>query len=335
MNPSPAPPSSPETSAPPRPMRERDITELRQEARDLSLAGAGEPEAIASVEEISCSGVPARLYRPAGDERTALVWLHGGGWMLCDPACYDTMARALANRAGCAVLSVGYRRAPEHRYPAATDDAWRATRWASGQFGQVAVGGDSSGGNLAAAVALRAREAGLRLALQLLVYPVLDADPDATYREDFAKRHGDPADPTAPVVSWPDNMRYIWQQYVPDPARRREADAAPMRAASLASLAPALLITAERDILRAEAEEYARRLAADGVPVQLHHYPATNHGFFHLLATADARAAVAAAAAALREAFGEHSASRRRPRRTEPEARPGPNPRISLCRMPA
>ena len=189
MNPSPASPASPETSVPPRPMRERDIAELRQEAYDLSLAGAGEPEQITSVEEISCSGVPAWLYQPAGNERTALVWLHGGGWMLCDPACYDTMARALANRAGCAVLSVDYRRAPEHRYPVATDDAWRATQWASGQFGQVAVGGDSSGGNLAAAVALRARDHGLRLALQLLVYPVLDADPNASYREDYAKRH--------------------------------------------------------------------------------------------------------------------------------------------------
>ncbi len=339
MNPSPASPASPaspEASVPPRLMRERDITELRHEARDLSLAGAGEPEAIASVEEISCSAVPAWLYRPAGNERTALVWLHGGGWMLCDPACYDAMARALANRAGCAVLSVDYRRAPEHRYPAATDDAWRATRWASGQFGQVAVGGDSSGGNLAAAVALRARQARIRLALQLLIYPVLDADPDASYREEFAKRHGDPADPTALGAGWRDNMRYIWQQYVPDPARRREADAAPMRAASLAGLAPALLITAEHDILRAETEEYARRLAADGVPVRLHHYPGTNHGFFHLLAaTADARDAVAAAAAALREAFSEHPAGDRRRRHHEQQAGPERKPRISLCRMPA
>ena len=202
-------------------------------------AGTGDPEEISSIEEITCGGVPARLYRPAGDDQAALVWLHGGGWMLCDPACYDTMARALADRASCAVLSVDYRRAPEHRYPAATDDAWRATRWAFGQFGQVAVGGDSSGGNLAAAVALRARDHGLSLAMQLLIYPVLDADPDASYREDFAKRHEGLAGPAVFGIAWRDNMQYIWQQYVPDPALRRDADASPMRAASLASLAPA------------------------------------------------------------------------------------------------
>jgi acetyl esterase len=319
MNPSPASPTSQETSAP-RPMAERDITELRQEAHDLSLAGAGQPEEISSIEEITCGGVPAWLYWPAGHhDQAVLVWLHGGGWMLCDPACYDAMARALANRAGCAVLSVDYRRAPEHRYPAASDDAWRATQWAAGRFGQVAVGGDSSGGNLAAAVALRARDHGLRLALQLLIYPVLDADPDASYREDFVRRHEDPDDPTAFGICWRENMQYIWQQYVPDPARRREADAAPMRAVSLASLPPALLITAGRDILRAETEQYARRLATDGVPVQLHNYPGMSHGFFHLLAAAgDAGDAVARAAAALRQAFGGH-----------------PAPRIPLCTMSA
>ncbi len=332
MNPSLARPDLPA----PRPMRERDLTELRREARDLSLAGAGEPEEIRSAEDVTCGGVPARLYRPAGGDRAALVWLHGGGWMLCDPACYDAMARALANRAGCAVLSVDYRRAPEHRYPAATDDAWRATRWASGQFGQVAVGGDSSGGNLAAAVALRARDQGLALALQLLVYPVLDADPDASYREDFAKRHESAAGPAVFGIAWRDNMRYIWQQYVPDPAARRDADASPMRAASLAGLAPAFLITAERDILRAETERYARRLAADGVPVQLRHYPGANHGFFHLLAaTADARDAVARAAAALRQAFSDRPSGRQRARRPEPEGSARPAPRISLCTMSA
>ena len=298
-------------AAAPRPMWERDVAELRQEMRDESLAAAGEPEQVASVADVSAGGVPARLYRPAGDERAVLVWLHGGGWLLGDPDCHDAVTRALANRAGCAVLSVGYRRSPEHRYPAAIDDAWSATRWAASQFGQVAVGGDSSGGNLAAAVALRARGRALPLALQLLIYPVLDADLKARYREDFAKQCEDGPDPTPLGHDWRNNLRYIWEQYVPDPARRLEPDASPMCAASLAGVAPALIITAEHDILRAESERYARRLAVDGVRVRLHNYPGSAHGFFHLLAaTPDARDSVARSGAALRVVFSADPATR-------------------------
>lgn len=324
-----------ESWPPQRPMWERDIAELRREMRDQSLAAAGQPEEVASVTDVSAGGVPARLYRPAGDEQAVLVWLHGGGWMLGDPECYDTVVRALANRAGCAVLSVDYRRAPEHRYPAATDDAWTATQWASGQFGQVAVGGDSSGGNLASAVALRARDHALSLGLQLLIYPVLDADPKASYREDFARRHEDPADPAALGIDWRTNLRYIWQEYVPAPAQRLEADASPMCAASLTGVAPALLITAEHDILRAESEQYARRLAADRVPVQMHNYAHATHGFFNLLAaTPDAADAVERSAAALRHVFREESASDPgQQRRAARKATRPPLPRIPLCRM--
>ncbi len=257
---------------PKRPMWERDIAELRQEEEDLSLAGAGEPETVASVTQISAQGVPAWLYWPKQYRKGVLVWLHGGAWMLGSPASHDPLARAFANRISCAVLSVDYRRAPEHRYPAAIDDAWNAISWAADQFGQVAVGGDSSGGNLAAAVALRAHDYGLALALQMLVYPVLDGDLDAQYREDFAKRNSGPADPEALGVDWRDNLRYIWQEYAPEPAQRLAPEASPMHAPSLAGLAPALLITAGRDILRAESEQYARRLAEcrrPGPPAQL------------------------------------------------------------------
>jgi acetyl esterase len=315
-----------------RPMWERNIAELRQEVREQSLAAAGKPEEVASVTRVSIGGVPAWLYRPAGDEQALVVWLHGGGWLLCDPECYDTVVRALANRAGCAVLSVDYRRAPEHRYPVATDDAWNATLWASDHFGQVAVAGDSSGGNLAAAVALRARDRRLSLALQLLIYPVLDSDLDAPYRQDFAKQHEEPSDPAALGLDWRNNLSYIWQEYVPDPAQRLEADASPMHAASLKGVAPALIITAERDILRAESEQYARRLAADGVPVHAHNYAQAAHGFFHLLAaTPDASDGVERSAAALRHAFrqsaggGPAAASVQRATRQPPS-------RIALCK---
>lgn len=307
--PAPAGPAAPEPARRPapgagRPMWERDIAELRQEELELLLAGGGEPEPVAQAVEMTANGVPARLYWPVNYRNGMLVWLHGGGWLLGDPLSHDRLTRALANRAGCAVLSVDYRRAPEHRYPAAIDDAWAATRWAAGQCDRLAVGGDSSGGNLAAAVALRARDQGVALALQLLVYPVLDADMTAGYREDFIQRNDDPADPAALGTEWRANLRYIWQEYVPDPAQRLAPDASPMHAPRLADVAPALFITAGRDILRAESEEYARRLAAAGVPSRLRNYPRADHGFYLLLATApDAGDALARSAEALRRAF--------------------------------
>jgi acetyl esterase len=306
-----SPPSAALTApGPRRHMWERDIAELRQEEEDLSLAGAGEPEAVASVTEISAQGVPARLYSPNEYRKGVLVWLHGGAWMLGSPVSQDPLARAFANRIGCAVLSVDYRRAPEHRYPAAIDDAWNAICWAADQFGQVAVGGDSSGGNLAAAVALRAHDHGLALALQMLVYPVLDGDLDAKYREDFAKRNSNPADPEALGVDWRDNLRYIWQEYAPEAAQRLAPAASPMHAPSLAGLPPALLITAGRDILRAESEQYASRLASAGVVARLRNYPRASHGFFHLLAAApDARDAVGWCAEAVRHAFSRDAAA--------------------------
>jgi len=305
----PAGPDAPEPGRPgapaaSRPMWERDIAELRREELSLALAGGGDPEPVAQAVKMRANGVPARLYWPVNYRNGMLVWLHGGGWMLGDPVSHDRLTRALANRAGCAVLSVDYRRAPEHRYPAAIDDAWEATRWAAGQCDRLAVGGDSAGGNLAAAVALRARDHGLALALQLLVYPVLDADLTAGYREDFIRRNDDPADPAALGTEWRANMRYIWREYVPDPAQRLAPDASPMHAPSLAGLPPALFITAGRDILRAETEEYSRRLAEAGVPSWLHNYPHADHGFFLLLATVpESGDAVGRCAEALRRAF--------------------------------
>jgi len=245
-----------------------------------------------------------RQYRPAGGERTALVWIHGGAWMMGDLECDDALARELARRAGCAVLSVDYRLAPEHRFPAAIDDAWTATEWAWERFDRLAVGGDSAGGNLAAAVALRARDRGIALALQLLVYPVLDCAVDTPFFLDFRSRY-------AAFAGLPDfgarcleGIRYIWEVYVPDPARRLRPDASPMRTASLRGAAPAMVITAEHDILRRQAEDYARRLEGDGVPAQLRNYEGQLHGFVHLLGVMDdARDAVDASAAALRRSL--------------------------------
>ena len=297
-----------EAWAPERPMWERDIADLRREAREIARACGGLAEPVDSVTTVDAGGVPALLYRPTGGEHAVLVWMHGGAWMFGDPTCYDTATRAIANRAHCAVLSVDYRMAPEYRYPAAANDCWTATLWASEQFEKIAVGGDSSGGNLAAAVALRARDRALPMALQVLVYPVLDSDITAPYRHDFVTQYktfcGYPEFGTESEK----NLEYIWAQYVPDLSQRTLPDASPMRATSLAGVAPAIMITAEHDILRAESEIYARRLSREGVSVYLRNYPGQIHGFYQLLgAIPEAGEAIEVSADALRRAFAGYS----------------------------
>jgi len=290
------------------PIWERDVADVRLDMRREALASSGEPEQVATVEPAQAGGVPARLYRPAGGERDVFVWMHGGAWLGGDLDSYDAVLRALANRAGCAVLSVDYRLAPEHRYPAAVEDCWSATTWALERFDRVAVGGDSAGGNLAAAVALRARDGGMQLALQLLVYPVLDHWVDSPFYQDFTKRYAHFAGVDGVGADDQAGMRYIWQVYVPDSMRRSERDASPLRAASFVDVAPTLLITAEHDILRGESEAYAQRLAADEVPVELVNYEGQIHGFFEMLGVMDdSRHAVALAASALKRAFRTES----------------------------
>jgi acetyl esterase len=282
-----------------------DIRGLRQHVRQWSLAGSGTPESVASVESIEVHDVPARLYRPLLDERDALVWLHGGAWMVGDLDSYDALARGLANRVGCAVLSVDYRLAPEHTYPDALEDCWRATVWASEQFDRVAVGGDSAGGNLAAAVALRARDRSIELALQLLVYPMLDyAAVDGAFYNEYSRLYRTFAGIEHAGALTQSHIRNIWEIYLPDPSQRAEHEASPLQATSFSGVAPVLIIAAEHDILRGEGEEYARRLQADGVAAELVNYPGQVHGFFHLIGLMDdARDSLERSAAALRCAF--------------------------------
>jgi acetyl esterase len=204
----------------------------------------------------------------------------------------------LARESGCTVVSVDYRLAPEHRFPAAVDDAWAAMRWVFehgrelGAAGPVAVGGDSAGGNLAAVTALRARDERMPVALQLLVYPVTDADLDTTSYTDNATGY------------WltRDGMKWFWEQYVPE-GDRYHPDASPLRAGDLSGVAPALVITAEYDPLRDEGEAYADRLSQAGVAVTLSRYDGLIHAFFRLPAVIDrANDALQEAATALREA---------------------------------
>ena len=262
---------------------------------------------LAKVEERVAPGpeepIRVRIYRP--EDRPGLpvlVYFHGGGWVIGSLDSHDPTCRELAAAAGCAVASVDYRLAPEHRYPAAAEDGYAAVRWIAESADElrldpqrIAVGGDSAGGNLAAAAALMARDrGGPRLCFQLLVYPVLDADFDTpSYRENERGYLLEKA-----------TMEWFWDHYVPDRARRREAYCAPLRAESLSDLPPALVISAEYDPLRDEGEAYARRLADAGVAATCTRYDGMIHGFFSMGAvTAVAGESVRQAAAALRRAL--------------------------------
>jgi len=285
-------------------VHERDVARLRSENRAECVGGSGQPEPVAEVRALTAGSVPARLYYPAGGERSVLVWLHGGAWMAGDLDSYDATARALANRGRCAVLSVDYRLAPEHRYPAAIDDSWAATTWALENFDVTAVGGDSAGGNLSAAVALRARDRGIDLALQLLVYPVLDYRPDSPSYQRYRDTYQGFAGMQEFGKHSQETIRRIWEIYIPDPARRADPDASPLRASSFTGLAPGVIITAEHDILRGEGHEYARRLQEAGSSAEIIDYAGQVHGFFPLLGIMhDARDAVDRAGTALRRAL--------------------------------
>jgi acetyl esterase len=249
--------------------------------------GAGYvPDIVGSSVDVDVHGVPCRLHRPAGGDRPhLLVYLHGGGWVVGGLESHEMVARSLCARGGFAVLAVDYRLAPEHPFPAPLEDCLTVARWAGEQdFASVAVGGDSAGGTLAAAVARVFRAEGRPLSGQLLVYPVLDAGmSSASYREN-GTGFGLEAD----------DMRWYWEQY----AGSHPTDdplLSPAAATDLAGLAPAVVATAEYDVLRDEGDRYADRLAAAGVPVWHRRYAGLTHGFFGQSGT------VAAADAALTE----------------------------------
>ena len=282
------------------PVYEVDIAEGRRANDETAAALFGPTDPIASVEDLAVAGpggeLALRVYRPREqDDLPTLVYFHGGGWVLGSLETHDGVCRALAARAGCRVVAVDYRLAPEHRFPAAVEDAWFATVWASRLGGQLAVGGDSAGGNLAAVVALRARDEGApALDLQLLVYPVTDADLDRPSYVEFAAGFG----------LTREAMRWYWLQYLGPDGDGADSAASPLRAADPAGVAPALVITAGCDPLRDEGEEYASRLGDAGVPVTTSRYDGLIHGFFRMPAVLSrADAALDEAAAALRKAF--------------------------------
>ena len=222
--------------------------------------------------------VPVRLLVPRPDPRGVLVYVHGGGWVVGTTEQFDPLGRELAERTGCAVAMVQYRKAPEHPFPAAVEDVWAATRWAAGQVaelvgpsGPLLVGGDSAGGNLAAVVARHARdEGGPELTAQVLVYPVTDCAMDtASYR-----------DPQNQLMIDRAAMAWCWDHYLPDESARAHPDASPLRAESLEGLPPAIVLLAEHDVLHDDGAAYAERLRRAGVPVAERTCAGQMHGFF-------------------------------------------------------
>jgi acetyl esterase len=228
-----------------------------------------------------------------------LIYLHGGGWVYGSVETVDRLCRRIADRSGCAVLSVDYRLAPEHPFPAAIEDAETALAWlrrGGRDLGvdpsRVAIGGDSAGGHLATVVARRERDAGRPLDYQVLIYPVIDPTMSA---DSYAEMDAYGLDRTS--------MDFFWRAFVPGFADRHSPDASPL-AAELAGMPPTLLITAEYDVLRDEGEEYAAALFDAGVPVVTVRYQGMIHGFVRKLALFDAgRAAADQIAAAVRAAL--------------------------------
>lgn len=280
--------------------------EARASFRSRTAAlGPGDPVAAVTDHRVSVAGgaITVRVYGAGGAApQPALVFYHGGGWVIGDLDTHDAICRTLAARTPCAVASVDYRLAPESRYPVAVDDAYAALRWVVANAGalgidpgRVAVGGDSAGGNLATVMTLLARErGGPEIVHQVLIYPVTDHDLDtASYRENATG-----------YVLTREGMRWFWNHYLTRPEQAKEPHASPLRAPSLGGLPAALVLTAECDPLRDEGEAYAARLREAGVPVTLTRYDGMFHGFFRMTRFLDqAGAAVDEVARALRAAF--------------------------------
>jgi acetyl esterase len=272
----------------------------------------GDPEPVARVEDREVPGVvgpiPIRVYTPPGTGPfPMLIYFHGGGWVLGSLETHDPVCRSLTNAAGCVTVSVDYRLAPEHKFPAAPDDCYAATRWLaanaadfSADSERIAVGGDSAGGNLAAVVALMSRDrGGPALVHQMLIYPVTDYLPATPSSQEDAQGY----------FLTSDDMVWFWNHYVRDQADGNNPYASPLRAMSLSGLPPAQVITAEFDPLRDEGELYAARLQQAGVAVNASRYDGMIHGFFSMAGTlTQGRNALDHAAAELRRAF-EESAS--------------------------
>ena len=259
--------------------------EAREYYMQARLVANPEPPELLSAEPLAIPAphgrIPARIYTPkklrkADGLAPGLVFFHGGGWVIGNLETHDVVCRKLAHEGEMIVISVDYRLAPEHRFPAAVEDAVTATKWVAANAkglgidaSRLVVGGDSAGGNLAAVVSLHARENGPKLAGQLLVYPATD----------FSRKHPSHSEPETSILLTHTVVTWFMNNYLGD-ADINDWRASPARARTLADLPPAYVLTAGADPLRDEGDEYAARLKEAGVAVTYRHFPGQFHGFF-------------------------------------------------------
>lgn len=261
------------------------VEEGRKLFNSLDVIFGQGPDLHAVEERVIQGRIPVRVYRPtdAAAPQPVIVYFHGGGWVLGNIQTHDTVCRRLAETSGFVVISVDYRLAPEHKYPAAMDDAYSTTQYISERAQELGVdadrlivAGDSAGGNLAAAVAFRARDVGgPRIAKQVLIYPVVEPDFSTDSYLAFADDYG----------LTKASMEWFWQQYIGDTTADRKY--ACLANAESRDLPPAFLLTAEYDVLRDEGERFAERLRSAGVEVELKRYPGMVHGFVHFASVFD------------------------------------------------
>lgn len=287
------------------PMSSLSPEEARMTTDFSQLAGA--PEEVAKINNRTIPGpageIPVRIYTPEGEGPfPALVYYHGGGWVIGDLETVDVPCRMLANRANCVVVSVDYRLAPEHKFPAAADDSYAAAKWVVENAAsievdadRVAIGGDSAGGNLAAVVALMARDKGeISLAYQMLIYPVTNH----SYATESYTENADG------YLLTKDSMVWFWDHYLRNEDDGKNPYASPLQAKDLSGLPPALVLTGEFDPLRDEGEAYAQRLKEAGVEVEAARYDGMIHGFFWMPGVLEqGRKSIEQAANALKQVF--------------------------------
>ena len=291
----------------------QSLTPQTARAQYLAMvnARAEEPKPMAEVKNRDIPGeqgpIPVRIYRPheVAGAAPSLVFYHGGGHVFGDLDSHDIVCRNLATLVPCVVISVDYRLAPEHKFPAAALDAYAAYRWIAEHAagleidpGRIAIGGDSAGGNLVAVTSLMARDCdpdGPSPCFQLAVYPVTDYGCDTESYQTYATGFG---------LLEAESMRWFRNHYLRSEADREDWRAAPLKAESFANLPPACVILAECDVLHDEGAAYANALAGAGVPVELREFEGMIHGFFTLTPVLDGAAeAQEYAAEVLRKAF--------------------------------
>jgi len=285
------------------------VDQARALATQYNAAGKLPPLPVGSVVNRVIPGpggeLPIRIYTPHGTGPFPLMmYFHGSGFVMCNLDTHDRGCRNLCNATGCVVISVDYRLAPEHKFPAAPEDCYAATKWAAVHAGElnadpahIVLAGDSAGGNLVAVTALMARDRGApALCGQLMIVPVTDY-PKPGYPSYVENGQG--------YGLTAAGMRWYWGHYLNSEAEADNPYASPVRAGNLRGLPPALIITAELDVLRDEGEHYGKCLAEAGVPAQVTRYDGVHHGFFGMQAVLDkSKKAMEEVTAWLRQRFG-------------------------------